>query len=273
MKKTFLYMISAALLAASCNNAMIEDPVQYGTLSVSLAGEPGVEVVTKTDPEGLQYYNVALYNTDSEGKPVGALFYKRSYAELEADPFVVEAGKSYCVWAESCIPDAAESANSGYGKPRYEGVSGAVLVEAGRAKTANVTCNVANAKVSVQLSDDAATQEALTDVKVTISKQWTENSSTITKDVVLEPTKPAWFNPRESSTTYTVEAKSNLQDGKIITGKGTLPALVGRNHYKINVIAESNNGQLTLKVNTDVNVEFGGNIEVGFNPYDEIINN
>ncbi len=268
MKKTFLYMISAALLAVSCNNAMIEDPVQYGTLSVSLAGEPGVEVVTKTDPEGLPDYNVALYNTDSEGKPVGALFYKRTYAQLEADPFVVEAGKSYCVWAESCIPDAAESANSGYGKPRYEGVSGAVLVEAGRAKTANVTCNVANAKVSVQLSDDAATQEALADVKVTISKQWTESSSTITKNIVLDSTTPAWFNPRESVTTYIVEAKSELLGGETITGEGTLPALEGGNHYKINVIAESKNGHLTLKVNTDTNISFGGNIDAGFNPYE-----
>ena len=47
MKKNFLYMMSAALLAVSCNSARIEDPLEYGTISLSLAGDPEIEVITK----------------------------------------------------------------------------------------------------------------------------------------------------------------------------------------------------------------------------------
>ena len=265
MKKTFLYMIAAALTAVSCNEIRIEEPVKYGTLSISLAGEPSVDVVTKTDgalsSEQAAGYNIAVYNNAGcTGSPV---FGPKKYSSLGSEPIVLAEG-NYYVWAESCDTSDAESGN---GCIRLEGKSEqAVQVKAGFAADASVTCYVANAKISVTFDASVDDKFGGNELTVTFIGSDPERTVTATKD----SKGPFWFNAGQI-VKYTISDVNftYVSDCSIKIDKDKNPvALAPKDNFELKIsVSESADGTLSLTPSVNKTVEKAPDITAGFNPY------
>ena len=71
MKMNLFYATALAVFAVACNSERIDDPVQYGELSVALSGTPEVEVITKSaetlDPTSdlAKEYTVRILNSSN----------------------------------------------------------------------------------------------------------------------------------------------------------------------------------------------------------------
>lgn len=261
MGKTFLYMISAALLAVSCNTVRIQEPVQYGTLAVSLSGDPVIEVVSKADETLTSAqaagYNVAVYTSaDCSGTPVVGPV---RYSELTS-PVVLPAA-TYYVWAESCTAAEAEAGN---GTMRFEGVSEAVEVTPGFASTATVGCTVANAVVTVNFDDSV--DGKITDLKVTLVRETPSRSVEVAYSD--DAKQQVWFNA-ESTVRYTISGTSAIT-GQPLSGDGCtgiLPVLKARNNVQLNVRVASTDGKLTVSADIETSVPETTVNPEGFNPY------
>ena len=258
-------MMSVALLAVSCNTVRIEEPVGYGTLAVSLSGDPVIEVVSKAaetlTPDKAANYNIAVYTSaDCSGNPVEGT--AKKYSELTS-PVVLPAA-TYYVWAESCTPAEAES---GKGVMRFEGVSPAVEVRPGFASTATVGCNVANAVVTINF--DEAVAGKIDDLKVTLT---CENPSRSVEVAYSEDAtqQQVWFNAG-SIVKYTISGTSAITH-QTLTGEGctgTLPTLNAGNNVQLNIKVASDNGVLTVSAYVEVETSVPETTVKpdGFNPY------
>ena len=267
MRKTFLYMMSVALLAVSCNAVRIEEPVQYGTLAVSLSGDPVIEVVSKAaetlTPATAANYNVAVYTSaDCSGNPVEGT--AKKYSELTS-PVVLPAA-TYYVWAESCTSDEAEF---GKGVMRFEGVSPAVEVRPGFASTATVGCNVANAVVTINFDDSV--DGKINGLEVTLTRETPSRSEKVaySEDATRQQ---VWFNAG-SIVKYTISGTSAItQPPQPLTGDGctgTLPKLNAGNNIQLNIKVASDNGVLTVSADVEVVTSVPETTVKpdGFNPY------
>lgn len=266
MRKTFLYMISAALLAVSCNTVRIEEPVQYGTLAVSLSGDPVIEVVSKATetltPAKAANYNVAVYTSaDCSGDPVEGT--AKKYSEMTS-PVVLPAA-TYYVWAESCTPDDAESGMDGMGVMRFEGVSQAVEVKPGFASTATVGCTVANAVVTVNFDDSV--HGKIDNLMVTLVRETPSRSVEVAYSDDAKQ-QQVWFNAG-STLRYTISGTSAIT-GQALSGEGCtgdLPPLEARNNVQLNVRVASTDGKLTVSADIETSVPETTVNPEGFNPY------
>ena len=266
MKKNFLYMMSAALLAVSCNSARIEDPLEYGTISLSLAGDPEIEVITKGELSAAEAKDYNIWVCDTDGNVV-----------VESQDFkssiIVPAG-DYVVWAESCTESEAET---DFGCRRYLGSSGEqeVTVVPGGLAEATVNCYVANALVEVvfhssiknQISGNISVElkrEAANGVgvrTVTLKGTYVEPSGT-DEEASKVNSKEVWFT---SGSTITYKVSGITTGGDDLYSEGTLSDLQPKSWTQL-VIKVSSDGTLTLvpNVNTDVTE---GTITAPYNPY------
>ena len=265
-------MIAAALTAVSCNEIRIEEPVKYGTLSISLAGEPSVDVVTKTDgalsSEQAAGYNIAVYNNaECTGSPV---FGPKEYSSLGSEPIVLAKG-NYYVWAESCLPSDAEKDN---GCVRLEGKSETpVQVKAGLAANASVTCYVANAKISVTFDASVAGHFVDGTLKVKLSREnpVRESSASYDKEAQNKGNEDFWFNSG-SVVKYEISGKSVLTQETVkksgtIQGTGENNALASKDYIIINVKASTTSGVLKLESMFEGTNIGQSNVDAPFNPY------
>lgn len=256
MKKALLYVM--AIVTASCNDVRIEAPEDYGELSVVLAGEPVVDVITRTGSVELSAdeaadYNIWVCDAESNAFVVPSQQFTSSIS--------VPAG-SYKVWAESCTEEAAEN---GQGCVRYLGNSGdeAVVVTAGGSANAEVRCSVANALVEV-VFDSSLGGRIQGNLRVTLTRsQFDDRTVTLEgKYVAGADAEKVWFSSG-SEVAYSVSGK--LTDGTDVAGSGTLDALAAKSYTQL-VIKVNSDGtlQLSSKVETDVDeiVE-----DEPFNPY------
>lgn len=270
-------MMSAALLAVSCNTVRIEEPAGYGTLAVSLSGDPVIEVVSKAaetlTPDKAENYNVAVYTSaDCSGNPVEGT--AKKYSELTS-PVVLPAA-TYYVWAESCTSAEAES---GKGVMRFEGVSPAVEVRPGFASTATVGCNVANAVVTINFDDSV--DGKINGLEVTLTRETPSRSVKVAYADVAgededededEKQQQVWFNAG-SIVKYTISGISAItQPPQPLTGDGctgTLPKLNAGNNVQLNIKVASDNGVLTVSADVEVETSVPETTVKpdGFNPY------
>lgn len=261
MKKAFLYMMFMAFGAVSCNEAMIEEQVGYGELSLSLTGDPAVDVITRTRSVELSAdeaadYNIWVCDAESNAFVVPSQQFTSSIS--------VPAG-SYTVWAESCTEKAAEN---GQGCVRYLGNSGsnAVEVTAGGSTDVEVDCSVANALVEI-VFDSSLSGRIQGKLTVTLTRSQSGNMSarTVTLEgnyVADANVKEVWFNS-DSNVTYSVSGK--LTDGTDVAGSGTLEALAAKSYTQL-VIKVNSDG--TLKLSSEVETLVTETVEdKPFNPY------
>ena len=249
--------------------------MEYGTLAVSLSGDPVIEVVSKAaetlTPAKAANYNIAVYTSaDCSGNPVEGT--AKKYSELTS-PVVLPAA-TYYVWAESCT---AADAESGKGVMRFEGVSPAVEVRPGFASTATVECTVANAVVTVNFDDSV--DGKITDLKVTLTRETPSRSVEVAYADVAgedenenenenEKQQQVWFNAG-SIVKYTISGTSAITQ-QPLTGEGctgTLPTLNVGNNVQLNIKVASDNGVLTVLSDVEINVPETTVKPDGFNPY------
>lgn len=263
-------MISAAFLAASCNNAMIEDPVQYGTLTVSLAGEPGIEVVTRAEEnETVDIDAFKVYASSAvQNQLLGTYGSLKNSEEL----IRLQAG-DYTIYAENCNAGEAESGN---GCKRMYGEDD-VTITAGAASQANVSCVVVNAKVSVVFNANVKDKFENNALTVTFSRPEDADlklSARQCKATYLTGSEIFWFNAG-SVVTYTISG-TPVGRNDVLSVSGSIKldadkqpvALAAKDNFELNVsVKQSTDGSLTLSASVDTMVEKGEDITAGFNPY------
>ncbi len=268
MKKFNLSLLAASCLFAACNTAKIEDPVQYGTLSVALADEPVVEVVTKAatvldkNSAEAEKYAVSVY--DEAGTKQGSTVSFKAFA-----PVTLPLG-TYYVTAENCTETEAEEGN---GQMRLYGRSDNVELSLNSlVQTAEVNCEVVNSKVSVEF--EPSSLGIITDLKVVLKGGTTDYR--MNTGLVIEAPEPitetsitetsiteTWFNP--STLSYTISGKFNGKDVTPVTGTRELAA---KDNIKLLVKVNKDNGQLSVaSITVDTTINQGETIEPGFNPY------
>lgn len=247
MKKV-LIMTALTVLAASCQRLEMSKPLQYGSLSVAMDAEVKVEAVTKAAADDLNNYTVTVAG-NAEGLPKSCL-----YSAFQ--PLTLPLGK-YTVSAENCTSTDAEKGN---GCKRLFGSTEVTISESNLTPTAEFTCSVANALVTVVF--DASATQHITNLKVEL----TGGTSGRTVSVTTSGTE-VWFNPSTVSWAITGKITSINKDVNITGSKEDLAA---KNHLKIVVSVNLENGQIsaapsiTLATNLNTAVEQN---EV-FNPYD-----
>ncbi len=243
MKKNFLCVIGLACMAVACNSA-IEQPVQYGEISVAL-GEPDVEVLTKADtplsPEEAADYMIRLYDSADNKK------HEALYSAFGTQTLALG---TYYVTAENCSEAAAESANEGKGRMRLYGRSGDVVLTAENlSQTATVECSVANARVAV-VFDSSVEGKFSDDLEVVLT-------GTSGRSVTVAQTSSeveTWFNPQNLN--YTISGTFTQLDRKITIANAEPIVLSAKSNIKLVVKLSTSNGQLLIpeiQVNTDIN--------------------
>lgn len=256
MTNKILTAAALALMTVACTQK-IDEPLQYGQLSVALSGEPSVEVVTKAyaldkTSEDAKDYTVRIYDKADAAAPK----YAASYYDFATQ--ILPLG-TYYVTAENCTEVEAET---GKGQMRLAGQSADVTLSADALTgTATVECTVTNAKVSVQF--DASVAGRFTGLKVTLSggTTRTEAITVAETDVVTE----TWFNP--SLLTYTI---SGIFTGSGMNKEVNLSKSIGlaaKNNILLLVKVNLENGQLMPSVTVDTQIDDPTEVPGEFNPY------
>lgn len=257
MKMKILFATAMAIMIVACNSVRVDSPVRYGEISVAIAGEPDVEVVTKApetlDPESDEAgkYIVRIFNSS------GAMQYEAGYDVFEAQRLPLG---TYYVTAENCTEAQAEAGN---GRMRLYGRSQNVTLSPEQlSQTATVGCTVANAKVSVVF--DSSVEGLFTDLKVVLSGGTTPGRSITVTETASDVVTETWFNP--SNLTYEISGTFD-QTGKEI-GMSRAIELHARNNLMLVVKVSLENGQLLPSVTVDTQID-DPTVESGsFNPYE-----
>ena len=239
MKKV-LILTALTVLAASCQRLEMSKPLQYGSLSVAMDAEVKVEAVTKAAATDLNNYTVTVAGS-AEGLPKSCL-----YSAFQ--PLTLPLG-TYTVSAENCTSTDAETGN---GCKRLYGSTNVTIDEAHLTPTAEFTCSVANALVTVEF--DKSATDHIDDLEVSL----TGGTSGRTVSVTTSGTE-VWFNPSTVSWAITGNIASINKDVDITGSK----SLVAKNHLKIVV---SVNGQMAAPTITLDTVRNAAE-PVEFNPY------
>ena len=250
MKKVII-ITALTVLAASCQRIELSKPLQYGSLSVAMDAEVKVEAVTKAaaTPEELATYNVKVIGQDQ----ASTSYYDGLYSAFK--PLKLPLG-TYTVSAENCTSAAAEDGN---GCKRLFGSTSVKISETNLNPTAEFTCSVANTLVTVVF--DASATQHITGLKVELIG----GDSNRTVSVNASNTE-VWFNP--STVSWKITGKiTSINKNVEMTGS---KSLVAKNHLKINVSVNLENGQISaapsITLATNLNTAEEKN-EV-FNPYD-----
>ena len=254
MKKVFI-MTALTVLAASCQRLEMSKPLQYGSLSVAMDAEVKVEAVTKAPAtaEELANYKVKVIGQDQ----ASTSYYDGLYSAFK--PLKLPLG-TYTVSAENCTSTEAETeTETGNGCKRLFGSTEVTISESNLNPTAEFTCSVANALVTVEF--DKSATDHISGLKVDLKG----GTSGRTVSVTTSGTE-VWFNPSTVSWAITGNIASI---NKAVDIKGSKD-LVAKNHLKIVVSVNLENGQISAapSITLDTNLSEAVEHNEKFNPYD-----
>lgn len=246
MKKTIV--IAAAIVAmTACNKTIIETPMaDYGSISLGVAADTEM-VVTKSGTltaEAAKDYIITLSGSQKN--------WEKAFSEISDDDRKMAAG-TYIMTAKNISDDAAVEGN---GAMQLVSPETQVTVQAGKDTPVELSCAVANSKVTVNFADgfgDVFTYEA---EPVTLDPAGRKIAMT---PGAHETAEVAWFNDgTEVNWMLTVTVKSTSV-GKTYTGKFDATA---RNWNQLTFAAGAD-GTITLSITVDDTT-----VEV---PVDEVI--
>ncbi len=246
MKKTIV--IAAAIVAmTACNKTIIETPMaDYGSISLGVAADTEM-VVTKSGTltaEAAKDYIITLSGSQKN--------WEKAFSEISDDDRKMAAG-TYTMTAKNISDDAAVEGN---GAMQLVSPETPVTVQAGKDTPVELSCAVANSKVTVNFADgfeDVFTYEA---EPVTLDPAGRKIAMT---PGAHETAEVAWFNDgTEVNWELTVTVKSTSV-GKTYTGKFDATA---RNWNQLTFAAGAD-GTITLSITVDDTT-----VEV---PVDEVI--
>lgn len=244
MKRTFITIMAAAAVLASCDNAEVAGLKGKGTFMLQ-------SVTANTDLNDVQVKPHGLPSELNQDKLLAALELtiknsedanlKQTYKYLDIvnKPVELSTGK-YTVSAVST--DAKDAA---WDQPLFAGSTDFAVV-ANAVSPVNLTCSMTNAVVSIKCSDTFKTEVNDYNIKVSDAKG---NFLTWTKDNIAED---GYFTAKEL--TVTIEGKRSL-DNSTATVNGTIQNIQAKDHITLNIDARVTGQvqQIVVTVETKVN--------------------
>lgn len=244
MKRTFITIMAAAAVLASCDNAEVAGLKGKGTFMLQ-------SVTANTDLNDVQVKPHGLPSELNQDKLLAALELtiknsedanlKQTYKYLDIvnKPVELSTGK-YTVSAVST--DAKDAA---WDQPLFAGSTDFAVV-ANAVSPVNLTCSMTNAVVSIKCSDTFKTEVNDYNIKVSDAKG---NFLTWTKDNIAED---GYFTAKEL--TVTIEGKRSL-DNSTATVTGTIQNIQAKDHITLNIDARVTGQvqQIVVTVETKVN--------------------
>ena len=244
MKRTFITIMAAAAVLASCDNAEVAGLKGKGTFMLQ-------SVTANTDLNDVQVKPHGLPSELNQDKLLAALELtiknsedanlKQTYKYLDIvnKPVELSTGR-YTVSAVST--DAKDAA---WDQPLFAGSTDFAVV-ANAVSPVNLTCSMTNAVVSIKCSDTFKTEVNDYNIKVSDAKG---NFLTWTKDNIAED---GYFTAKEL--TVTIEGKRSL-DNSTATVTGTIQNIQAKDHITLNIDARVTGQvqQIVVTVETKVN--------------------
>lgn len=244
MKRTFITIMAAAAVLASCDNAEVAGLKGKGTFMLQ-------SVTANTDlndvhvkPHGLpaelnQDKLLAALELTIKNSEDANLKQTYKYLDIVNKPVELSTGK-YTVSAVST--DAKDAA---WDQPLFAGSTDFAVV-ANAVSPVNLTCSMTNAVVSIKCSDTFKTEVNDYNIKVSDAKG---NFLTWTKDNIAED---GYFTAKEL--TVTIEGKRSL-DNSTATVTGTIQNIQAKDHITLNIDARVTGQvqQIVVTVETKVN--------------------
>ena len=253
MKNKILSAAALAFIAVACNQKTGQ-PLQYGELSVSLSGEPEVEVIAKSaqtltqeSPEA-ENYTVRIFDSS------GSKQYEAKYNVFQTRTLPLG---TYYVTAENCSQTEAENGN---GRMRLYGRSEDITLSSDAlSKTATVNCEVVNGKVTVVY--DSSVSGRFTGLKVEL----TSGERTLTvNETATEVETETWFNP--ATVSYTISGTFNATDKPVSIAKQV--TVQAKSNIRLVVKVNLSNGQLVPNITIDTAIDDPVTEDGEFNPYE-----
>lgn len=251
MKKIyFIVTLLTVLLVAACQSDDEFNGAGYLRLNVETNAyvHPQTKVSNEYNPK-----QITIQIIDASGKVVQQW---DDHTTIGNSPISLKQG-TYTINASSNGFDGSES---GYNLPYYAG-SKEVTVEAGKEVTAEITCTLANVKVTVNF--DQSFIDAFKSAKATVTSQLSGVNSL---DFVMgTTTKSGYFPVGDLNSTISVvnQANNNFSQSNNITG------VKARDHYILNYkVAERGDGSVSVVVDgseTIYTFEFAVSTEVKTN--------
>lgn len=251
------YMISALLLVASCNKALME-PQKMGSIRLSLSSDVEVEADTRTGADAI---DCSDFLVDISGTTFLGQAYASGQFVYESMPDIVTIPYGYYhVAAQSCLETSAEE---GFGCVRYYGISEQVDVLSQTPAQVTVACQMVNGKVTMTF-DESFLQD-FSDVTVDIS--CTRNVS-MTSEQANHPSDVYFNVPSEGSLLkYTI-------NGTVAKGTENERRLTYTNSASELLLLPAKWAKITIKSNHNGVIGPGVNVdgEMGGDAFTEIIN-
>lgn len=253
--RNYLIKISAFLsfliVLGACQRSLLEE--QTGLLNINLQQDTSEEIVFKSvsAPEDGQVFVLEFFR---KGVLTTSVVYT---AGVPAEPIELPVG-SYVVKAYT-----GENAEAAFSSPYYTG-EGTVEITAGGEHSIDITCYLANVKVSVDFSQEI--KDAFETYQVVVSNSRGGSLTFEGETIGLD----GYFKVGENETlTWNLSMVNN--DGVTYSASDTYTDVKAREHYNLNFSlgeARPENGGLFLTIKVDnsteekdypAHVDFGGN--------------
>lgn len=192
MRKSFLYIGAALIMAAGCNKEVIRSE-KSGLITLNLSSEQEV-VLTKGSMESMDCSNFNVYIT-------GTTFLSKPYSEYyicsQMEKGVSIPYGTYAIASDNCT---SEEAATGLGQARYWGETPGISISSQEPVSVTVNCAMVNGKIQV-VFDESFTKD-FTNPSIKLSQA--DRNVTMTLEQTLKSS--AYFNVETTGTTisYTI---------------------------------------------------------------------
>ncbi len=232
MKRTFITIMAAAAVLASCDNAEVAGLKGKGTFMLQ-------SVTANTDLNDVQVKPHGLPSELNQDKLLAALELTIKNSE---DANLKQTYKYLDIVNKPVSTDAKDAA---WDQPLFAGSTDFAVV-ANAVSPVNLICSMTNAVVSIKCSDTFKTEVNDYNIKVSDAKG---NFLTWTKDNIAED---GYFTAKEL--TVTIEGKRSL-DNSTATVTGTIQNIQAKDHITLNIDARVTGQvqQIVVTVETKVN--------------------
>ena len=192
MRKSFLYIGAALIMAAGCNKEVIRSE-KSGLITLNLSSEQEV-VLTKGSMESMDCSNFNVYIT---GTTFLSESYSKSYICSQMAKGVSIPYGTYAIASDNCT---SEQAATGLGQARYWGETTGISIYSQEPVSVTVNCTMVNGKIQV-VFDESFTKD-FTNPSIKLSQA--DRNVTMTLEQTLKSS--AYFNVETSGTTisYTI---------------------------------------------------------------------
>lgn len=197
MRKSFLYLGAALIMAAGCNKEVIRSE-KSGLITLNLSSEQEV-VLTKT--MDCSNFNVYITGTTFLSKP-----YSKSYICSEMTGGVSIPYGTYAIASDNCT---SEQAAKGLGQARYWGKTTDINISSQEPVEVTVNCAMVNGKIQVVFDESFTTDFDNPSIKLSQA----DRNLTMTLEQTISSS--AYFNVEESGTTISYTIYGDIADRRL----------------------------------------------------------